>query len=107
MASVLAQWIAMLAVVAVQEATPAPAPAAKSPDVEAPAGMVWIAGGEFVMGSARGEGQPDESPQHRVELSGYFIDATEVTNAQFRAFVKATGYVTTAERAPDLAEIMK
>jgi formylglycine-generating enzyme required for sulfatase activity len=35
------------------------------------------------------------------------MDETEVTNAQFRAFVEDTGYVTTAERAPDVAEIMK
>jgi formylglycine-generating enzyme len=76
---------------------PAPAP-------QAPEGMVWIPGGEFVMGS--NDGLPDERPPHRVRVSGYFLDATEVTNAQFRAFVEATGYVTTAERAPTVEEIL-
>jgi len=80
---------------------------AKTGPEHAPAGMVWIAGGEFAMGSPRGEGQRDEWPQHRVRVGGFFIDATEVTNAQFREFVKATNYVTTAERVPDLAELMK
>jgi len=70
-------------------------------------GMVWIKGGSFVMGSADKEGREDEFPRHKVELDGFWIDATEVTNAQFSAFVKATGYVTTAERKPDWEEIKK
>jgi len=45
----------------------------------APAGMVWIPGGEFTMGST--EGLADERPPHRVRVSGFFIDATELTNA--------------------------
>ena len=69
--------------------------------------MVWLPGGEFDMGSDADDSQADERPVHRVRVSGFFIDATEVTNAQFRAFVAATGYVTTAERKPDVAEIMK
>ncbi len=43
----------------------------------------------------------------RLQLDGFWIDKTEVTNAQFAAFVKATGYVTTAERKPDWEEIKK
>ncbi|MDX5418920.1 MAG: formylglycine-generating enzyme family protein [Hymenobacteraceae bacterium] len=70
-------------------------------------GMVWIEGGEFLMGAADSEGRPDEYPQHRVKVSGFWMDATEVTNAQFAAFVKATGYETTAERAPDWEELRK
>jgi formylglycine-generating enzyme required for sulfatase activity len=66
--------------------------------------MVWIPPGEFSMGSS--DGLPDERPVHRVRLSGFFIDETEVTNAQFRAFVEATGYVTTAERAPTAEELL-
>jgi formylglycine-generating enzyme required for sulfatase activity len=42
-----------------------------------------------------------------VKVSGFWIDETDVTNAQFAEFVKATGYVTTAERAPDWDELKK
>ena len=48
----------------------------------------------------------DEKPVHRVRLEGFWMDATEVTNAQLRQFIEATGYVTTAEQAPKLEEIM-
>src|SRR5688572_7639681 len=60
--------------------------------------MVWIPAGTFWMGSE--SGQSDEKPVHKVSLSGYWIDKTEVTNDQFEKFVKATGYVTLAERKP-------
>jgi formylglycine-generating enzyme required for sulfatase activity len=65
----------------------------------APSEMVWIEGGTFRMGSDRH--YPEERPSHRVTVSGFFIDPTPVTNAQFRAFVEATGHVTVAEIAPD------
>ncbi|MCB1213567.1 MAG: SUMF1/EgtB/PvdO family nonheme iron enzyme, partial [Chlamydiia bacterium] len=68
--------------------------------------MVWIPGGEFVMGSDDRDARPDESPPHRVGISGFWMDATPVTNREFREFVEATGYVTTAEKAPTLEEIM-
>src|SRR5687768_2246017 len=42
----------------------------------------------------------------RARVDGFWIDATEITNDQFRKFVEATGYVTTAERKPSLEEIM-
>jgi sulfatase modifying factor 1 len=71
-----------------------------------PPGMVWIPGGEFLMGTDSSLGWPDEKPAHLVRVDGFFMDEHEVTNAQFRAFVAATGYVTTAERAPELEEIM-
>ena len=61
--------------------------------------MVWIAGGTFQMGSD--DHYPDEGPAHAVTVSGYWIDRTPVTNAAFRRFVQATGYVTLAERTPD------
>jgi formylglycine-generating enzyme required for sulfatase activity len=60
--------------------------------------MVWIGGGSFLMGSE--EGQPDEKPVHEVTVSGFWMDRYEVTNEQFEKFIKATGYVTIAERKP-------
>ena len=68
-----------------------PAPAEK------PAGMRWIPGGTFTMGS---DDNPVEKPAHRVVLEGFWMDETEVTHGQFGAFVKATGYVTSAEKTP-------
>jgi formylglycine-generating enzyme required for sulfatase activity len=70
-------------------------------------GMVWIEGGTFVMGAEDQEGRADEYPSHNVKVKGFWIDATEVTNKQFQQFVDATGYVTTAERAPDWNELKK
>jgi formylglycine-generating enzyme required for sulfatase activity len=74
-----------------------------------PENMRWISAGEFTMGAADADrdARPDERPRHRVKLDGFWIDRTLVTNAQFRQFAQATGYVTTAERAPVLSEIMK
>jgi formylglycine-generating enzyme required for sulfatase activity len=66
-----------------------------------PAGMVWIPGGEFLMGSTSAQARPNEQPVFRARVSGFWMDACDVTNAQFAAFVRATGYVTTAERKPD------
>lgn len=68
-----------------------PGPAAAAP----PAGMVWIPGGEAWLGSQEGDA---DAPLHRVRLSGFWLDATEVRNAEFAAFVAATGHVTDAER---------
>ncbi len=61
--------------------------------------MVWIPPGTYWMGSENG--MPDEQPVHEVTLDGFWIDKTEVTNEQFKKFVKETGYVTTAEKKPD------
>lgn len=72
----------------------------------APKGMVWIPGGEFTMGSNNEDSKRDEKPPHRVKIDGLWMDATPVTNRQFQEFVDATGYVTTAEKAPTLEEIM-
>ena len=70
-------------------------------------GMIFIRGAEFEMGATDKEGRADEYPQHKVKLASYWIDATEVTNASFKKFVEATGYVTTAERKPDWEEMKK
>lgn len=69
-------------------------------------GMVFIKGGEFVMGAEDQNARPDERPLHTVKVNSFWMDETEVTNAQFAEFVAATGYVTTAEKAPNLADIM-
>src|SRR5262245_53070028 len=71
-------------------------------------GMVWIPGGEFSMGandppdmdSVGMQATEDARPIHPVYVDGFFMDTTDVTNAQFAAFVRATGYVTVAERTP-------
>lgn len=71
-------------------------------------GMVWIPGGEFSMGGVNPVGMSeggheqmnDARPVHRVYVDGLYMDATEVTNAQFAKFVEATGYVTIAEKKP-------
>lgn len=70
-------------------------------------GMVLIPGGEFTAGCADKEGRPDEYPQHTVLLDSFWMDATEVTNAQFKKFIDATGYITTAERKVDWEELKK
>jgi formylglycine-generating enzyme len=74
--------------------------------------MVWIPGGEFSMGSTVESeslcGLPgvtrDALPVHRVYVDGFWMDQTELTNEEFEKFVKATGYVTIAERAPTKEE---
>ena len=60
--------------------------------------MVFVPGGTFHMGSESHE--PEERFVHRVRVDGFWIDRHEVTNAQFRQFVEATGYKTLAERTP-------
>jgi formylglycine-generating enzyme required for sulfatase activity len=71
------------------------------------AGMAWVPTGTFRMGADNQQAEPDEYPKHDVTVDGFWIDKTEVTNAQFEKFVKATGYVTTAERKPDWNELKK
>ncbi len=56
--------------------------------------MVFVAAGDFLMGNPLGFGSDEEAPQHKVTLDGFWIDRTEVTNAQYGAFVAATGYRT-------------
>ena len=65
-------------------------------------GMAWIPGGTFAMGSD--DHYPEESPVREVTVGGFWLDEHPVTNLAFTRFVKATGYVTSAERAPDPAE---
>ncbi|NOT56571.1 MAG: formylglycine-generating enzyme family protein [Deltaproteobacteria bacterium] len=79
-----------------------------------PPGMVWIPGGEFSMGAAEPTGTDhnpvgmlathDSRPVHRVYVDGFWMDRTEVTNAEFTRFVAATEYVTTAEQTLSATE---
>lgn len=64
------------------------------------AGMVLIPPGVFSMGAVANDSfaREDEGPAHTVQLDSFWMDATEVTNKQFKEFVQATGYVTSAER---------
>jgi formylglycine-generating enzyme len=73
--------------------------ASNNPPNEAPPGMRWIPRGTFRMGA--GQFYPEEAPAHTVTVSAFWMDAHTVTNAQFAAFVQATGYRTLAERPPD------
>jgi formylglycine-generating enzyme len=75
---------------------------------KAPVGMVWIPGGEFSMGANDSpdmdqvgmKATKDARPVHRVYVDGFFMDKTDVTNAEFARFVRATRYITVAERKP-------
>ena len=79
----------------------------KPADLNAPEGMVWIPGGEFSQGAVEKDAiaMKHEKPAHPVIVDGFFMDETEVTNAQFRKFVEATDYITLAERKIDWEEI--
>ncbi len=54
--------------------------------------LVAVPAGDFIMGTQAGAGNDDERPVHTVTLDAFWIDRTEVTNAQYRAFVRATGH---------------
>lgn len=80
---------------------PAPPKVITGDGLHGPKDMMWVPGGEFLMGSDHHLAQPNERPAHKVRVHGFWMDRTHVTNAQFARFVEATGYITTAERAPD------
>ena len=71
--------------------------------VTPPEGMVFIKGASFLMGE-KSSVRPQNGPVHKVEVSSFWMDVTEVTNAQFKAFVEATGHQTLAEKAPSAAD---
>ncbi|MDG2484253.1 MAG: formylglycine-generating enzyme family protein [Flavobacteriaceae bacterium] len=66
-------------------------------------GMVWITGGIYDMGASDSDRMAlsHEKPKHTVKVDGFYMDETEVTNAQFSRFIQATNYITTAERPVD------
>lgn len=59
------------------------------------------------MGSDAPYALPNEHPVHRVRVSGFWMDEHSVTNAEFRRFVEATGYITTAEKRVNWKELKK
>ena len=67
-----------------------------------PKNMVWIPGGEFLMGS--NDFYPEERPVHTATVGGFWMDQHPVTVAEFRRFIKATGHITMAETTPDSAD---
>ena len=81
----------------------------KPTDLNTPEGMVWIPGGEFMQGAIAEDkmAMPHEKPAHKVAVDGFFMDITEVTNAQYKTFVDATGYINLAERKIDWEELKK
>jgi sulfatase modifying factor 1 len=74
----------------------------RPPGMAPAGGMVWIPCGTFLMGS--NDHYPEEAPAHSATISGFWMDAHAVTNAEFRRFVEATGFVTLAERRVDPAD---
>lgn len=78
-------------------------------NIETPANMVWITGNAFTQGAKDNDNLAieHEKPAHPVEVDGFFMDITEVTNAQFKKFVQETGYQTIAERPIDWEEMKK
>jgi formylglycine-generating enzyme len=90
-------------------------PNAGAQPATAPEGMQWIPGGEFSMGANDPPGKDanevgmqatrDSRPVHRVYVDEFWMDRTEVTNAQFAAFVAATKHVTVAEKPVDADEL--
>jgi len=83
----------------IMKTTPGPATNAQDPPFP---NMVWIPGGTFRMGSA--DFYREEAPVHEATVDGFWMDRTTVTNADFKKFVDATGYVTLAERLPNPAD---
>ncbi len=81
-----------------------------------PGGMAWVPGGSYVMGTKfvpppgspnPDRIKPDEIPAHEVEVDGFWIDETEVTNRQFAQFVAMTGSVTSAEKTPTREDLSR
>ncbi|MBF04480.1 MAG: sulfatase [Flavobacterium sp.] len=78
-------------------------------NIKIPDNMIWVSGKTFTMGAKKDDkfALAHEKPSHSVAVDGFFIDATEVTNAQFKKFVAATGYITQAEKPIDWNEMKK
>jgi sulfatase modifying factor 1 len=70
-------------------------------------GMVWVPGGTFIMGTSEADAYNHERPAHQVKIKGFWMDETEVTNEQYKAFVEETGYITVAERKPQWEDLRR
>ncbi len=68
----------------------------------APEGMAYVPAQRLIVGSD--DTLPEEAPAHEATVEALYVDDTEVTNAEFAAFVEETGYVTVAERQIDPAD---
>ncbi|HZJ18805.1 MAG TPA: SUMF1/EgtB/PvdO family nonheme iron enzyme, partial [Pricia sp.] len=81
----------------------------KPEGIDTPDGMVWIPGAIIEQGAVPQDkmAMEHEKPAHRVAVDGFFMDITEVTNAEFEKFVDETGYKTVAEREIDWEEMKK
>lgn len=81
----------------------------QTPAIKTPKNMVWVDGKTFLRGAKKSDkyAMPREKPAHLVTVGGFFIDATEVTNKEYKKFVKATNYITVAERKIDWEEMKK
>ncbi len=106
-------WLLLTAVLmnacnsATQRPTAADSTAAPATPTDSLNRMIMIPGGAFDMGTDDSQTRADEQPKHKVTVDSFFIDEHEVTNAEFTAFVTATGYVTTAEKPISMEELMK
>jgi formylglycine-generating enzyme required for sulfatase activity len=76
---------------------------------ETPKGMIWVESKTFIQGAKDTDmsAMNREKPAHYVTVDGFFIDATEVTNKQFKDFIEATNYITVAERQINWEDIKK
>ena len=81
----------------------------KPEGIDTPDGMVWIPGAIIEQGAVPQDkmAMEHEKPAHKVAVDGFFMDITEVTNAEFEKFVDETGYKTVAEREIDWEEMKK
>tara|TARA_R100001377_G_C3186649_1_gene108807 strand:+ start:163 stop:1236 length:1074 start_codon:yes stop_codon:yes gene_type:complete len=74
---------------------------------ETPSGMIFIPGGTYIMGSGESYAENHEGPEVLVKVDPFYMDETEVTNAEFKKFVDETGYKTVSERPIDWEQIKK
>ena len=65
--------------------------------------FVLVEGGSFQMGNPHETADPDEKYIHEVELDSYYAGKCEISVGEFREFVEAAGYITTAERLGNAA----
>jgi formylglycine-generating enzyme len=79
----------------------------ETPTVGLRNGMVYIPSGKLHMGGDNEQAAPNELPKHEIQLNAFWMDETEVTNAQFQKFVAATNYITVAERPIDWEAMKK